>query len=237
MRPEQEFFLGAKPYRPDERDYLYRDAALGAAFAESRRFWGMVGPQFRINQGGEGTCVAHGATNVLLASPTEHELYPPFATPETAHDWARALYLEASGDATYQEGMYPRDVCVELLDRGLISSYHRAATVTECLDALLTTGPLMFASPWWSSMDVQRTNLQDRIGKWYVKVNPDSDLRGFHLYALTGIDLAPDKGPPFVRMENSWGPTWADNGTGRIAIDDLNILYDGDAWVMVEAVF
>jgi hypothetical protein len=236
MRPEQEFFLGAKPYRPDERDYLYR-ATLARWAAESRKFWGMVDPTFRINQGREGTCVTHGAANVLLASPTEHELYPPFATPDTAHQWARDAYLEFSGDASFQGGMYPRDACAGLLRRGQISSYHRAASVEECINALLTTGPIMFASPWWSSMDVQRTRLQEQTGKWYVKVNPDSELRGFHLYALTGVDLAPDKGPPFVRMENSWGPGFADNGTARIAIDDLNILYDGDAWIMVEAEF
>jgi hypothetical protein len=203
----------------------------------------MVGPDFRINQGGEGTCVGHAATNVVLAGPSEHDDYLPFATEESAHQFARKLYLEASGDATYQQGMHPRDACQKLLDWGLIDSYWKVLQVDDTTTALLTFGPVLIAIPWYVSMFDGNSGRGDKVlqtayGNYWIKVNMDGDLAGYHCVALTGIDLAPDDGaPPFVRVQNSWGDGWGYNGTARLTLENLRRLNLWDNWCFSERVF
>ena len=105
------YSLGAIPDRYDPRDYQYQIPLARAHEASTidRKFYAMVNKDFRIDQGNEGTCVGHAATNVLLAGPSPHPDFWAFETEEKAHTFARTLYLDASGDSTYQQGMYPRD--------------------------------------------------------------------------------------------------------------------------------
>ena len=203
-----------------------------------RKFYTMVDKDFRINQGGEGTCVGHAATNVLLAGPSPHRTYAEFQTEELAHQFARNLYLEASGDATYQQGMYPRDACAELLSDDLITSYWKVVQVEDVITALLTYGPVMIAVPWYSSMFYGDAILKKAYGNYWVKVNLESTHVGYHCVALTGIDLDPDGGaPPFVRIQNSWGSEWGANGTGRLTIESFRRLNIWDNWTFAEASF
>lgn len=237
-----EHYLGAKPDRIDPRDYPFReritvDQAKAAATTD-RKFWSMVNKDFRINQGREGTCVAHAATNLLLAGPSPHPTYPPFQTEETAHEFARDLYLEASGDLTFQTGMYPRDACAELLSEGLIESYWKVMQVEELTAALLTFGPVMCTVPWYTSMDSEDNRLSDAYGNYWIKVNLDSSLRGFHEIALTGIDMAPDNGAPaFFRIQNSWGSNWGANGTAHVTVESFTRLNRWDNWTFAEKSF
>jgi hypothetical protein len=235
------FGLGREPLPRDDRDWLLRSVPFDrlAEFAPTgqeawdRRYWKMVAPDFRIDQGDEGTCVGHGCTNVLMASPTTHTLFPDFADTTKAHEYARKLYLDASGDATYQEGTYTRLALNVLVSRGQIAAYYRLTDVDGIVDALLNQGPVTFGSTWYNNMF--RTTAQ--YGNRYLLVDPGSGMAGGHLYCLTGVDLSPAEGPPFVRMENSWGAGWGQNGTARITIDDLAVLYDGDAFFLSEVVF
>ena len=203
-----------------------------------RKFYTMVDKDFRINQGSEGTCVGHAATNVLLAGPSPHRTYAEFQTEELAHQFARNLYLEASGDATYQQGMYPRDACAELLSDDLITSYWKVLQVEDVITALLTFGPVMIAVPWYYSMFYGDAILKKAYGNYWIKVNLESTHVGYHCVALTGIDLDPDGGaPPFVRIQNSWGSEWGANGTGRLTIESFRRLNLWDNWTFAEASF
>jgi hypothetical protein len=231
-----EYALGAKPDRPDPRDYRFaqiaEQMAPDAALVD-RKFYSMVNKDFRIDQGSEGTCVGHGATNLLLAGPTPHPDYPAFATESQAHQFARKLYLEASGDATYQQGMYPRDACAELVSWELISSYWKVMQVDEVTTALLSFGPVMICIPWYASMYIP----VHRGGNSYIRVNLGSEHVGYHCVALTGVDLDPDVGLPFVRVENSWGSDWGTNGTARLTVENFRRLNIWDNWTFQEGEF
>lgn len=225
----QDHGLGGKPHKPDERDWSLPRAP---AKVGDRQLWKMHDPDFRMDQGSEGTCVGHASTNTLLAAPRPHNQFPAFATVPKAHEFSRALYLEATGDSTYMQGAYVRDVMDVMVRRGY-GNYYRCTGVPDTLQAL-DLGPIVFASPWYNSM----WDAHGAKGGSFIKVDPNSGLNGYHCYLLTGKDLAPDSGwPPWVRMENSWGKAWGANGCARIRVSDLNILYDGDAFLFTETKF
>jgi len=230
--------LGAIPDRYDPRDRQLPTHVLAReATALDRKFYTMVDKDFRIDQKGEGTCVGHASTNLLLAGPTEHDTYPDFQTEEKAHQFARKLYLESSGDATYQQGMYPRDACAKLIEWGLTTSYWKVLQVEDVVTALLTYGPVMIAIPWYGSMFYGDGKLKNDYGNFWVKVNLESEHVGYHCIALTGIDLAPDNGAPaYVRLQNSWGG-WGQNGTGRLTIEGFRRLNIWDNWTFAERSF
>src|ERR1051326_4457542 len=108
--------LGRHPLPRDDRDFLLRNMSpekleaikAPAERTTTRTFYTMVGKDFRIDQGQEGTCVGHGCTNVLLAGPVVHSEFPSFDNTTDAHIFARKLYFDASGDSTYQQGTYTR---------------------------------------------------------------------------------------------------------------------------------
>ncbi len=238
MAPEQarRYGLGKKPFKKDERDYLLRDTMkfrAAVATATPAKFWGMVSPEMRLDQGNEGTCVGHGCTHVLMDAPSTHPQFPSFADVDTAHQFARKLYFDATGDSTYQEGAYTRDALNVLKQRGQISTYYRLTSVEEIKTTLRNIGPVTFGSTWYNSM----FNTVSMYNNQYLRVNPDSGVAGGHLYCLTGINDDPVEGPPYVRMENSWGRPWAKNGTARITLDDLAILFDGDCYLLTETPF
>lgn len=224
--------LGRKRPKRDDRDWMLRDAIALPPTIDATRWWAMVNPTMRLNQGSEGTCVGHGCTNVLMAAPTEHLAYKSFDNPADAHLFARQLYFDATGDSTYQQGAYTRDALDVLKRRGQIAAYYRLGSVDEILSTL-DRGPVVFGSTWYSSMFSPRAE----YGNEYIRVDTGSGIAGGHLYCLTGKQLAPMSGPQFVRMENSWGPGFGKNGTARISIDDLHVLYDGDAYLLTEMVF
>lgn len=242
MSMELPYKLGGKLDRLDPRDKRFRDrvtpARVAASKATDRKVWPMVGPAMRIDQGAEGTCVTHAATNVLMAGPSEHPLYPNFQSEDLAHQFARTLYAETSGDPTFQKGMFPRDAAAGLLARGLIGSYWRITSTEELITALLTHGPVSITLPWYVSMYYRNNALSSAYGKWWVRVNTGSAQVGYHEVAATGIDLAPDNGaPPWLRIENSWGHGWAENGIALIALTDFERIQTYDHWTYDEVAF
>jgi hypothetical protein len=234
--------LGAKPSRHDPRDRDFASLVTleraRAAAAIDRKFYTMVGPDFRINQEAEGTCVGHAFTNVLLAGPSEHDTFPDFQTEALAHEFARRLYFDATGDATYQLGAYPRDACDALVRQGRIDSYWKVMQVDDITTCLLTYGPVTIAIPWYWSMFYNNGRLSRDYGNKWIKVNLDSEHIGYHCIALTGVDLNPDDGaPPYVRVQNSWGDSWMQNGTARLTIESLRLLNIWDNWTFAEKTF
>lgn len=218
--------LGRLPLPRDDRDKPMAPLLVEAPLVDRHYYYRPL----MLNQGNYGTCEGNMGTGWLADGPITHPDIEALKDPATGEAYAQQLYVDATGDTSMQEGAYTRQILRVLRDRGLIGAYHAAASVDEIVQALLTLGPVMFASNWYGSLD----RVVPLYGNAYIYVDEASGIRGGHAYLLDGIDLTPTDGPPFVRMHNSWGPEWAHGGTARITLDDLRKLFVGDAWIGTE---
>lgn len=190
----------------------------------TRRYWWENGA--RLDQGAYGTCVGNAFAHRRANSPV-----PVAGIDET---YARQLYLDASGDTTYEQGTSGLAACRVLAQRGTITAYHWIATPTELRTAVLTLGTVCVGTTWFNSMFTPVY----RYGALFLDVNPASGVAGGHEYVITGINLAPSAGPPFYRMLNSWSTSWGHNGTARMVCADLEQLLfsdSGDAVLITES--
>lgn len=187
------------------------------------KYWWQDGAH--LDQGQTGTCVGNAFAHRRADSPI------PVGGIDEAY--ARKLYVDASGDATLQEGTSGLAACQVLAIRGTISAYHWITSASELRNTLLTIGPVCVGTDWFNSM----FNPISLYSNKYMKVDSSSGLAGGHEYLINGVNLAPSSGKPFYRLKNSWGSGWGQNGTARIYCSDLeDLLFNkgGDAVVITE---
>jgi hypothetical protein len=188
----------------------------------SRYYWQMGA---WLDQGDTGTCVGNALAHRYADSPNPE--------PGITQDWARELYVAASGDATLQNGTSALAACRVLASRGEIASYHWVSSAAELRNALLVLGSVCVGTDWFTSM----FHPVKRYSGWYMDIDESSGLEGGHEYVLNGINLRPAAGPAFYRLKNSWGRGWGYNGTARVecaALEALIFGRGGDAVLLSE---
>jgi hypothetical protein len=220
--------LGRLPLPRDDRDFRLADILPDRGLA-TYKYWYR---SLVLNQGNTGTCEGNAWTGWLADGPITHPSITALKDATAGEEYARQLYVEATGDTSLQEGAYTRQLLKVLVGRGLIGAYHAAASVDEIITTLLRVGPVCFGCDWYSSMDT----VVNQYDNSYIFVDEASGVRGGHEFILDGINLSPGSGLPYVRMHNSWGVGWAHEGTARITLDDLRKLFVGDAFVATELV-
>lgn len=215
--------LGRKPHADTPRAArLYNANRLPReAWDKPHRFWWQGGAW--LDQGNTGTCVGHAFAHRRADATVRTE--------GIDHDYAIDLYVAASGDTSLQEGTYAIEACRVMKQRGEISDYFWITSPEELESTLLNRGPVCVGTNWYEDMFYPAT----RYGNQYLNVS--GPYAGGHEYVLNGIDTAPDDGPAFYRMKNSWGTSWGKNGTARIPknqMDDLIFSQGGDAVLIKE---
>lgn len=99
---------------------------------------------------------------------------------------------------------------------GLIKTYRWGFGLTDLIDALAHLGPCVIGIAWADSMMEP-----DHDGLVYLAAQ--SEPAGGHAIEVIGVD--PEKKQ--VRMVNSWGTSWGQNGRCSLAFDDLDkLLHD-----------
>lgn len=189
----------------------------------SSRMW--RGQTLRIDQGQRGACVGFTGANWMGHLPIYDRVSN--ATGNALYDACKLI--DGIPDI---EGTYDRALAKVLVGQGRIERYLWAQTSDELKAWVLTTGPVMVGTNWYSSM-----------------FNPDAAARlwlsgqvaGGHEWLIRGWQRKrfPDdtifKG--YFRMRNSWGPNWGDHGEAWI---EESLLYrlvfqeGGDALGAVE---
>lgn len=213
---------------PRSLDYPIR-AALPTAIEDKPKQWkaGVV-----LDQGQEGSCVGHGWTASLLASPK------PFKTTAIAgHEYAVNLYDQAKREddepGEDYEGTSVLAGAKVVQERGFIQKYHWAFSVEDVRDAVISSGPVTIGINWYESMYETRPS---------GLVEVSGPLVGGHCLTITGYHPSMRiKGEDWnarykvFRWRNSWGESYGLKGDGLIRYEDLRDLlaHNGEACIPV----
>jgi hypothetical protein len=178
-----------------------------------------------LDQGSEGACVGFSWAHELAARPR--------VVADVNADLARNIYFEAQMVDPWPGGSYPgADPVYEgssvlagakvLQGRGHFLEYRWATTLTELIGALGYEGPVVLGINWWTGMFTP-----DATGF----LHPTGMIEGGHAILANGVSV---KGK-YVRLHNSWGAGWGDNGEAKVSFDDMEKLLaeNGEACVPV----
>jgi hypothetical protein len=216
--------FGRLPSPPDPRDraFLLSSIAPKKDLPLSKTW------QFRhppLNQGEMPHCVAFSWLAAMLAFPVTKS---PLRAGETAAQYAASLYREAqtldSLPGSDYDGTTVRGGIKALQARGLVASYRWAWNAADVVAFVLTRGPVVIGVDWFEAM----SDL-DSTGTAY----PKGENLGGHAVLVVGADRVKGR----VRILNSWGAEWGENGRCWLATKDLDKLLrnGGEACSAIEA--
>jgi hypothetical protein len=248
--------LGAKPKKADPRDYPAAPK-LPATTVTGRKLWDKP-IQLDQGRYGTCVANAwtHLLTDTPIEHP-EKTLLDPEKQPSYAKLGSSAYWCDSQGNYTgipvaaekyavklydaihdgiimpldpeRDDGAYTQEGATILLRRGLISSYYRVASPEAVIQAVLTHGPVVFASPWYLSMDDPK---RDASGTSWCDVDPGTTLRGYHAYVIDGADNTGSVAR--ARIHNSWGIFWGNKGSAWVTLDELRVLWMNQAFIAEE---
>lgn len=206
-------------HAPDIRDASYPASALLTTVPTlTYRYWNASG--WWGDQGSTPRCVGYAWAHWLEDGPVTHKGPSPIVGPS-------AIYTEAQKVDEWPgedyDGTSVRAGAKVLQSKGFIKSYHWAITLTEIVATLLTIGPMVVGMNWYESMFEP-----DEAGLLHV----GGSVAGGHAFKLDGINLRHS----LVRVKNSWGRDWGNNGFAYLHFGDLERLLaeDGEACVATE---
>jgi hypothetical protein len=221
-------------YAPDRRDRGFLMprmlADVRAVSLPVRRTWAIHGTA--LDQGDTGTCVGHAWRNFLRCAPVRTERGGP-----SAFDIYRSAVLKDRWRANNDEARLPdRDPGLDygtevragakaVTEFGRLQSYVWAFELQAVIEWVLTEGPVVLGTNWYSSFA-----RPDREG--IVRIEPKAKVVGGHAYLLRGVDTR----RALARCANSWGDGWGLSGEFLLPFRDLERLIheDGEACSAVE---
>jgi hypothetical protein len=160
-----------------------------------------------LDQGNVGSCTGNAETGALGTDPLYGTL-PADRQAALNEQFALDLYSAAEnidGDGPYppnDNGSTGLSVCKAAQNDGLISGYVHCLSLADVLDAISAGHAVILGTNWYDSMDNP-----DSSG--LVSISPGAQVRGGHEYLARGIDTANH----LVRLDNSWGTGFGDQGS------------------------
>lgn len=162
-----------------------------------------------LDQGETGTCTGHAGAHAIHCSPIPHA---GFINPFDLYREAVLMdeYPDNDADATelndskLQAGSSGTGVAKALSKRGLLVSYLWAQRFEDAINWVLSRGPVMIGSNWYSSMF---TPTKEGL----LKITTTASVAGGHEWLLRGVD----KKAAVALMVNSWGAGWNSKATGK----------------------
>jgi len=203
--------------RLDERNKAHRISALReVAPADQPVYWN---PGVVLDQGQDGSCVGHGVVAEYLASPVRgrfvRENRPGPYEAEAGHEEAVAVYNRAKEidewEGVNYDGTSVRAGMLVGRERGWYGGFAWAMNTDE-LRTALREGPVVLGIEVRENMFDPDHGLLDIGGT----------VAGGHCILATGYTpfYRRAKGPAY-RLRNSWGTSWALNGSAYIREADL----------------
>lgn len=217
---------------PNVQDHLFlmrrKLGFVPAVEMPTAKTWAIDGHS--IDQGNTGTCVGHAWRNFLRAKPIMTEKGGP-----SAWDiYRNAVVLDVwsdndqeaklpDGDRGFASGTSVRAGAQALQVMRRLPSYMWAFNLVDTVNWVLTQGPVVLGTNWYSGMD-----FPDEYG--FCRVF--GTFEGGHAYLLRGVNTK----TKIATLENSWGDSWGQNGAFYMSFADLErlILEEGEACTAVE---
>lgn len=214
--------LGRLP-APDPRDAAYPlRAALRTTGPRAWRYWN-IGP-WQGDQGGTSQCVAYSLLHWLQAGPVANRRVEggPYLDPTYVYQQAQRVD-EWPGEEPAYYGTSVRAGAKVLQAEGLIGSYHWGFSLADVVDAVLSTGPVVMGTSWWTGMF-----WPDSSGL----VQPTGIVEGGHAWMIYGANRLTRT----ASARNSWGTDWGRSGRFRVGFETLEALIvdQGEAMLALE---
>lgn len=191
---------------PDARDAVFRLASVTPKRAAvSTRYW-RTGPV--LDQGPFPHCVGFSWAQFIASAPFMTKL-PRYSYPSDLYRTAQDMD-EWEGNA--YDGTSVRGGVKALQSQGRISGYLWSTDVDEIRRYVLSRGPVVMGTDWYSSMFTPES-----FDGFLV---PEGAWAGGHAWLVVGFSATRQA----FRMLNSWGPGWSSGGRAWIRMRHLHQL-------------
>jgi hypothetical protein len=176
------------------------------------------------NQGQTPHCVAFSWTHWLAeGSITQKNSRKDGSAPfDTTFLYNEAQKIDQWPGENY-DGTSVRAGASVLKSNGYISSYNWAWDIQTVVNALLTLGPVVVGTWWYSDMFYPNDK---------GIITATGEKMGGHAYLLDGVNTK----TKMLRLKNSWGREWGKKGFAYISFDDMDKLIkdQGEACLATE---
>lgn len=208
--------FGRIPSPHDPRDYNIRNFIPKGAMLEplASKKWDF--PMEALDQGETTHCVGFSMADFGINYPT-FTLYEN----EDGHEFYYKC-KEVDGNPNSEEGSYIRSAAKVLKDIGAIEGYAFATKLEAIKWWLLNKGPIIAGTLWTEGMmEPDENNVIETTG----------EILGGHAYVLNEW-----REDDYIGIQNSWGPSWGDNGKAYIKAEEFIAIfpYEGEALAAVE---
>lgn len=160
-----------------------------------------------MNQGSTPQCVAYSGQQFLVSGTVTNK---PYKTPALLYKECQRLD-EWPGES--YDGTSVRALFKVLQKAGYIESYQWAFDLPSVVNHVLKTGPVILGTNWYESM-------LETDSKGFIRIDPIARIIGGHAYMVKGVNL----GKKALRIINSWGRGWAENGHAWLSFADAERL-------------
>jgi hypothetical protein len=221
----------APPDRDKDEMFLMRRALAAAGTPlPTRKTWA-IGAK-ALNQGNTGTCVGHAWRNFLRCAPVQTEKGGPspfdiYRSAVAVDEWTENDDESTlpDGDPGLDAGTSVRAGAKAVTAFKRLKSYLWAFALQPAVEWVLTKGPVVMGTDWWSSF--QRPDSEG-----IVKISPTARVIGGHAYLWRGVNVK----RALALCSNSWGDTWGKSGDFYLPFRDLErlIAENGEVCTAVE---
>ena len=210
--------MGRKPSPFDARDYKltrFMPTGFGKLSLVDEMMWEfpLSSP---LDQELTNHCVGFSGANWGINLPIQDDY-----DNQTGHDF----YYECKvidGEPENEDGSYVRSIAQVLRQNSRIEAYAFANSMESIKWWLLNRGPLTVGTVWTDDMFIVKPD---------GTLDISGNVSGGHAYVLNGY-----RKDDYIRIQNSWGSGWGDNGQAWISSVNFEQIfrYGGEAMTAVE---